>query len=135
MTRVLVADDHRFFRTCLVDLLNASADVEVVGECDDGDQVVPAVSLLRPDVVLLDVRMGVMSGIDAAAALQREGAAARVLILTNDSTGSSLVSAQTHGAVGYLVKGGRPHLTLDAIRRVADGGTAWPEDHRPSSLR
>jgi DNA-binding NarL/FixJ family response regulator len=134
MTRVLVADDHRFFRRCLVDLLNASADVEVVGECDDGDQVAPAVSLLRPDVVVLDVRMGTMSGIEAAAALQREGAAARVLILTNESTGSSLVSARTHGAAGYLVKGGRPHVTLDAIRQVADGGTAWPADRRPSPV-
>jgi DNA-binding NarL/FixJ family response regulator len=135
MTRVLVADDHRFFRSCLVDLLNASAGVEVVGECDDGDQVAAAVSLLRPDVVVLDVQMGTMSGIDAAAALQRTGAGARVLILTNDSMGSSRASAEAHGAVGYLVKGGRPHLTLDAIRQVAGGGTAWPEDRHGPSVR
>jgi DNA-binding NarL/FixJ family response regulator len=128
MTTVLVVDDHPFFRTCLVQLINASGDIEVVGECADGTEVAAAVPALRPEVVLMDVRMGGMSGLAAAATLQRQGNAASVIMLTSDIAGSSMAAARAHGAAGYLIKGTRPDLMLDAIRRVAAGGTAWPED-------
>ena len=128
MTPVLVVDDHPFFRTCLVHLINASGDIEVVGECADGTEVAAAVPALRPEVVLMDVRMGEMSGLEAAATLQRQGNAASVIMLSSDTASSSLAAARAHGAAGYLIKGIRPDLMLDAIRRVAAGGTAWPED-------
>src|SRR5215212_5387158 len=133
MTPVLVVDDHPFFRSCLVDLINGSGDLEVVGECGDGTEVAAAVPALRPRVVLMDVRMGKMSGLEAAATLQRQGDAAAVIMLTSDSAPSSQAAARAHGAAGYLVKGLQPDLTLEAIRRVAAGGTAWPQDLRPSA--
>ena len=128
MTRVLVVDDHDFFRGCLVDLVNATADLEAVGECTDGSQVTAAVRALQPHVVLMDVRMGVVSGIEAMAALQREQLETRVIILTSDTAPSTRTAAQANGAVGYLAKGAEADTVLDAVRRVAQGGTAWPED-------
>jgi DNA-binding NarL/FixJ family response regulator len=132
MTAVLVVDDHPFFRTCLVELINASGDLEVVGECTDGTEVAAAVPALRPEVVLMDVRMGEMSGLEAAATLQRQGHAASVIMLTSDTAVSSQAAARAHGAAGYLIKGHHPDRVLDAIRQVAAGGTAWPDDLDPT---
>lgn len=128
MTRVLVVDDHDFFRGALVDLVNASGDLVAVGECRDGAEVPDAVRELRPEVVLMDVRMGGVSGLEAAEALQREQAATRVIMLTSDSAASSRALAEANGAVGYLLKGSDAALVLHAVRHVALGGTAWPED-------
>jgi DNA-binding NarL/FixJ family response regulator len=131
MTRVLVVDDHLFFRSCLVDLINATGDLVVVGECADGTEVVAAVPALRPEAVLMDVQMGEVSGLKAAAALQWHGAYASVIMSTSDTTARSQAAARASGAVGYVVKGHHPDRMLDAIRRVAAGGTAWPEDLEP----
>lgn len=128
MTRVLVVDDHDFFRGCLVDLVNATGDLEAVGECSDGSEVTSAVRELRPHVVLMDVRMGTVSGIEAVGALQREQLAARVIMLTSDTAASTRAAAEANGAVGYLPKGADAEIVLEAVRHVAGGGTAWPED-------
>ncbi len=131
MTQVLVVDDHDFFRGCLVDLVNASVDLEVVGECADGSEVEAAVAEVRPDIVVMDVRMGTVSGIDAARRLKEIGGTLRVIMLTGDTAQSSRAAARADGAAGYLIKGGKPDLVIDAIREVARGGTAWPDDPRP----
>jgi len=128
VTRVLIVDDHDVFRGCLVDLVNASHDLEAVGECRDGAEVASAVLELRPHVVLMDVRMRSVSGLEAAATLQRMGAPTRVLMLSSDTARSSRATAEAHGAVGYIYKGAEGSQVLDAIRRVATGGTVWPED-------
>jgi DNA-binding NarL/FixJ family response regulator len=128
MTRVLIVDDHDFFRGCLVDLVDASPDLEAVGECSDGSQVGAAVRELRPQVVLMDIRMRVRSGIDAAADLRRTRCAARVIMLTANPAATSRAAAEASGAVGYLPKGLDARVVLDAVRHVASGGTAWPED-------
>jgi DNA-binding NarL/FixJ family response regulator len=133
MTRVLVVDDHPFFRFCLVGCINASGDLVVVGECTDGTEVAAAVPALEPEVVLMDVWMANMSGLEAAATLERQGHAVRVIMLTSDTARTSQAAARAYGAVGYLIKGHHPDLVLDAIRRVAAGGTAWPEDFEPAA--
>ena len=127
MIRVLIVDDHEFFRHCLVQVVSTSAGLEAVGECTDGSEVVAAVRRLEPEVVVMDVRMAGMSGLDAAAALQREGMAARVIMLTSDTADSSQAVARAHGVAGYLFKGGGPDAVVGAIHEVAAGGTAWPE--------
>jgi DNA-binding NarL/FixJ family response regulator len=126
--RVLIVDDHHFFRQCLVDLVNASEGLEAVGECADGSEVLGAVRDLGPDVVLMDLRMGATSGIAAAAALQRHGELARVLMLTSDTARASREAARAHGAVGYLMKGWSAEVVVRAIRHVAAGGTVWAEE-------
>lgn len=128
MTRVLVVDDHDFFRSCVVDLIDSTPDLVTVGECRDGTEVLGAVLALEPDVVLMDVRMRVRSGIDAARDLQRAGTGARVILLTADPCDRWRAAAETHGVVGYHAKAAERGGLLEAVRRVATGGTAWPED-------
>jgi DNA-binding NarL/FixJ family response regulator len=119
MTRVLVVDDHHFFRSCVVDLINASGDIVVAGECSDGREVLGAVQELQPDVVLMDVRMTHVSGLDAAAALQSERLEVGVILLTSDTAESSRAAARAAGVASYLLKGTDPALILDALREAA----------------
>jgi DNA-binding NarL/FixJ family response regulator len=130
MTRVLIVDDHPFLRLCLVDLIGASDDLEVVGECADGSEVLAAVGELRPDVVLMDVRMPQLSGLDTAAALQHQQPQVKVVILTSDVTRSSRATAHACGVADYLLKTADPHSVLDSIRRVtaSPGGAQLPSD-------
>jgi DNA-binding NarL/FixJ family response regulator len=130
--RVLIVDDHQFFRQCLVDIINGSEGLEAVGECTDGSEVAAAVRELGPDVVLMDLRMGSMSGIEATAALHRNQSAARVLMLTSDPTDTSRAAAHASGAAGYLLKGWGADVTLRAIHHIAAGGTVWPQQLDPS---
>lgn len=127
MTRVLVVDDHDFFRASIVDLVSAAPDLTAVGECRDGAEVLDAVRALQPDVVLMDVRMPTRTGLEAAADLRRAGHAARVILLSSDPASRHRRAAEREGVVGYLTKDTGPALVLDAVRRVASGGTAWPE--------
>jgi DNA-binding NarL/FixJ family response regulator len=130
--RVLVVDDHHFFRRCLVDIINANEDLEAVGECGDGGEVAAAVRDLNPQVVLMDLKMAVMSGIEASAALRRDRAAARVLMLTADPADSSRAAACASGAAGYLLKGWGGGVLVRAIRHIAGGGTIWWNDLDPT---
>jgi DNA-binding NarL/FixJ family response regulator len=132
MIRVLIVDDHQFFRQCLAVAINSSDGLEAVGECQDGAEVVTAVSELGPHVVLMDVRMGAVSGIDAVAALQREHAAVPVIMLTSESAATFQEAARASGASGYLQKGCAADVVGHAIHRVAAGRSAWPEDLEPT---
>ena len=125
MTRVLIVDDHPFLRQVLTDVVNASGDLEVVGECSDGADVPAAVAALRPDVVVMDVRMEQVSGIDATALLKQQGSDARVLMLSSETAPHLQAAAREAGAAGYLAKGTAPDQLLDAIREVARGASAW----------
>lgn len=128
MTRVLVVDDHDFFRACLVDLIGSTADLVTVGECRDGAEVLEAVRALRPDVVLLDVAMPVRTGLEAAADLQTAREEARVILLSAEPVERCRATAEARGVVGHVAKGAPGGQVIAAVRRVASGGTAWPGD-------
>jgi len=130
--RVLIVDDHALVRAGVSGVLTRAAGIEVVGECDDGSDVVSTAASVRPDVVLMDMRMPLRSGPDATRDLLAEQPSVRVLMLSASMTGRSLIEAQEVGAVGYLVKGGDPGLLVGAVQAVAAGGTAWP-DHGKSA--
>src|SRR3954447_13181196 len=132
MIRVLVVDDHDFFRQCLVDLVNADEDLEAVGESRGGTEVTAAVRAIDPQIVLMDLRMGVMSGLEASAELREAQPAARVIMLTSDTARRSRAAARANGASGYLLKGSDAGQVVAAIRCVAAGRTLWPEDLQPS---
>ncbi len=133
MTRVLVVDDHDFLRGCLVDLVAGTPDLVVVGECRDGSEVVAAVRRAQPDVVLMDIRMGSRSGLEALADLAREQLLTRVVMLTSAPVSTYRPLVESLGAVGYLQKDAGCDQVLEAVRRVASGGTAWPEDLVPQA--
>jgi DNA-binding NarL/FixJ family response regulator len=119
--RVLVVDDDALVRTLLTTILEQQG-LEVVGQVSDGDEVVPAVQAHRPDVVLMDLRMARMSGVEATAALQREPEPPAVVVLTSFDAQDVVLAALHAGARGYLAKDAAPVEIADAVRAVAGGG-------------
>jgi DNA-binding NarL/FixJ family response regulator len=129
MIRVLIVDDHEFVRTGLTALLATTDDLEVVGQCSAGEQVVETAGRVHPDLVLMDNQMGAMSGLAATRALLAAQPAVRVLILTGSATTIDYLEAAASGARGLLLKG-RPSDLLAAVRTIANGGTCWPTTTR-----
>jgi DNA-binding NarL/FixJ family response regulator len=122
--RVLLADDDPLVRTGLKLMLHGADRIEVVGEAADGAQVLTAVRQYAPDVVLMDIRMPVMDGLDATRALARGSAAPRVIVLTTFDDHALVLDAMRAGAAGYLVKHAAPEEIVEAVRRAADGEPA-----------
>jgi DNA-binding NarL/FixJ family response regulator len=118
---VALVDDQPLLRTGFRMILEAEADISVVGEAGDGDEGVAMVRTVRPDVVLMDIRMPGTNGIDATARIVREVPDSRVLILTTFDLDEYVFGALRAGASGFLLKDVRPAELLNAIRTVAAG--------------
>lgn len=123
MIRVLLADDQALLRGAFKVLLASEADMEVVGEAADGDQAIRQVRVLRPDVVLMDIRMPHVDGLEATRAIARDPdlASTRVLILTTFEVDEYVFEALRAGASGFLLKECEPSELLQAVRVVARG--------------
>ena len=121
MIRVLLVDDQSLVRMGFRMILEAETDITVVGEAGDGAAAVSMAAALRPDVVLMDVRMPGVDGIDATAAITTAGEAAKVLILTTYDLDHYVYAGLRAGASGFLLKDAPPADLLAAIRTVADG--------------
>lgn len=121
--RVLLADDQNLVRAAFAMLVESARDMEVVGEAGSGREAVAAVRGTRPDLVVMDIRMPDLDGIEATRliAADEELAGVRVLVLTTYDTDENIVEALRAGASGFLVKDTRPAELLDAIRTVAAG--------------
>jgi DNA-binding NarL/FixJ family response regulator len=118
--RLLIADDHPVFRFGLRALLESQPDMEVLGEAETGKQAVEMVISLKPDVVLMDINMPGLNGVDATQQIMKDASGVAVLIITmfDDDT---VFTAMQAGARGYLLKGAKGDETLRAIRAVANG--------------
>lgn len=125
---VLVADDQPLVRAGLAMLLSAQPDLEVVGEASDGRETIQLAQRLRPDVVLMDLRMPVLDGAEATRVPVREQADSdrlvKVLVLTTFNDDDAVYGALTAGASGFLLKHAAPADLVAAIRRVA-AGESW----------
>jgi DNA-binding NarL/FixJ family response regulator len=121
--RLLVVDDHPVVRAGMVAVLGEESDFEVVGEAANGAEALGLVPRLRPDVVLMDLRMPVMDGAEATARITAEVGAPHVLVLTTYDTDADIVRAVEAGARGYLLKDAPTDVLADAIRRAARGET------------
>jgi DNA-binding NarL/FixJ family response regulator len=123
--RVLIADDQGMVRTGFATFLHAQPDIEVVGEAADGQQAVDRTAELHPDVVLMDVRMPVMNGLDATRHIARgvdgPGEGPRVLVLTTFDLDEYVYEALKAGASGFLLKDASAKELADAVRVVAAG--------------
>jgi two-component system, NarL family, response regulator DesR len=119
--RVLLAEDQSMVLGALAALLELETDIEVVGRARDGAEALRLVRETRPDVVVTDVEMPGMTGLDLAAALRREEKPPRVVILTTFGRGGYLRRALDAGAAGYLLKDAPAERLADAIRRVHAG--------------
>lgn len=132
LVRLVVVDDHALFRRGLVGLLEEMPGFQVVGQAGDGQQAVPMIEQLRPDLVLLDLNMPVMDGIATLHALKERRDAPRVLMLTISQDDTDLLDAIRAGADGYLLKNTEPEELRRAILRVVDGlGAISPEVTAP----
>ena len=121
MIRVLLTDDHTVLRAGVAALLDREHDMIAVGEAATAEQGVTKARALQPDVILLDVVMPRTSGFDALPKLQKVAPAARVIMLSMQTSPSAIRQALTSGAAGYVSKHASDSDLLDAIRRVAAG--------------
>jgi DNA-binding NarL/FixJ family response regulator len=119
--RVLLADDHKLFRAGIRALLLTLRDVEVVAEAGDGREALRLIAMQRPDVVLIDIMMPNLNGLDATARIGRAFPRTRVVILSMNADEDSVLKALRAGAVGYLVKTADPAELELAIRAVVRG--------------
>jgi DNA-binding NarL/FixJ family response regulator len=119
--RVLIADDQQLVRAGFTMILDAEGDIEVVGEASDGKEAVSEVRRLRPDVVLMDIRMPEQDGIEATRQLTTGDDAPRILILTTFDLDEYVYDALRAGASGFLLKDTPPEQLVEAIRIVAGG--------------
>jgi DNA-binding NarL/FixJ family response regulator len=119
--RLLIVDDHPVVRDGLTGMFASAPDVEVVGQAGDGGEAVRLAQALRPDVILMDLRMPGMDGVAAITELARQGHAARVLVLTTYDTDSYVLPAIEAGATGYLLKDAPRDELLRAVRAAARG--------------
>jgi len=123
--RVLIADDHPVFRFGIRALLEATHDMTVVGEATSGDEVIALAGELHPDIVLMDVRMPGINGIDATHRILHTRPQVRVLVVTMFEDDSSVFAAMRAGARGYVLKEATNEEIVQAIRTVGNGGAIF----------
>ncbi len=121
MTSVLIADDQALVRVGLRKILESEPDTTVLGEAGDGEDAVTAARRLRPDVVLMDIRMPVLDGIEATRRIVAAQPATRVLILTTFGLDGYIYDALRAGASGFMLKDAPPEEIVAAVRIVASG--------------
>lgn len=128
MIRVLLVDDQHLIRAGLRMLCESAPDIEVVGEADNGRDAVSLAARLRPDVVVMDLRMPGVDGITATSRILADRPATRVLVLTTFGDDDHLYPALTAGACGFLLKDAPPTDLLDGIRRAAAGDSPFSQE-------
>ncbi len=126
--RILVVDDHFVVRMGLVSLINTEPDLKVIGEAEDGGQAVALFEKLKPDMVLMDLRMPGKSGHEATRAICRSSPGARVLMLSAFDGDADIYAALEAGAHGYVLKSATGEDLIPAIRAVASGKRWIPRD-------
>ena len=119
--RILLADDHALFREGLRSLLEDQDDVEIVGEAEDGLEAIRLVSQLNPGIVLMDINMPVVNGVEATRTILRENQQVDIIILTMYPQDEHVFEALKAGAKAYLLKDTRSRKLLDVIRSVSKG--------------
>lgn len=120
--RLLIVDDQRLMREGLRTLLELEPDIQVAGEAGDGQEALQLYASLQPDVILMDIRMPVMDGVEATRRLRLDHPQARVIILTTFDDDAYVFDGLRAGALGYLLKDVSGDELAEAIRQVAKGG-------------
>ena len=121
--KILMADDHPVVRAGIRGMLETQPDFEVIAEAENGQEAVDQVAKLKPDVVLMDLRMPEMDGVAAIGKIKENHPEIHIMVLTTYDTDADIVRAVEAGATGYLLKRSRPNDILAAIRDVVQGGS------------
>jgi two-component system, NarL family, response regulator len=123
---VLVVEDHPIMRLGIAAIINAQPDMKVCAQAESGTDAVRLFRQHRPDVMLMDLRLPGMSGLDALRAIRLEDPSARCLVLTTYEGDEDIHKALQAGAAGYLIKGMRYEVLVDALRKVQSGTSLLP---------
>jgi two-component system, NarL family, response regulator DegU len=123
--RVILADDHAVLRMGIRNLLTRSTDIEVIGEAGNGVEAVRLVEELKPDILLLDMEMPGIDGVEVARRLRDVGSPTRVVALSAYNDKHYILSMLELGAAGYLVKDEAPQNIIEAVHSVAQGERQW----------
>ncbi len=126
--RVLIVDDHELFRQGVAAILSRNADIDVVGEADNGKIAIHKYRELRPDVVLMDINMPGCDGLAATRELKAMDSNAKILILTVSDTEQTLFDAIKAGASGYVLKNASPGIVVESVRRISRGEPVIPSN-------
>ncbi len=124
MIRVLIVDDHGVFRNGLKAVINHQADMEVVGEAEDGEKAVALTRELQPDIILMDVKMPVMDGAEATRRILSEMPGMKILALSIYADEEFIAGMVRAGALGYILKGCDSEELSETIRRAAGSGNS-----------
>ena len=124
--RIILADDHSLIRQALRLSIEKQADLEVIGEASDGEEAVSMTQRLNPDVVVMDISMPIMNGIDASAQITKENPGVAILVLTIHSDSSTVVKVLNAGARGYMNKTVSAAQVIEAIRTIFNGEAVLP---------
>ncbi|QHC23944.1 response regulator [Streptomyces sp. GS7] len=133
--RVLLADDHPVVREGLSAMLESAPDITVAGQAASGEEAVTLAVRLRPDIVLLDLRMGGMDGVEATGHILRQAPGSKVVIVTTYESDTDILRAVEEGAAGYLLKGSTRAELVDAVRAAARGETVLTPSLAPKLFR
>ncbi len=123
--RVVIADDHAIMRVGIRNILSRSSEICVVGEASNGAEAIQLVSDLSPDVLILDMEMPVMDGVEVARRLQASNSPVRILVLSAYDDRQYILEMLNMGASGYLIKDEAPEVIVDAVQGVANGEKGW----------
>jgi DNA-binding NarL/FixJ family response regulator len=123
--RVILADDHPITRAGIRRFLEKASDIEIIGEADNGDDTLQMALEQKPDVLLLDMEMPGLSGVEVAKALKTAGSQIRILALSSYADRQYIFGVLSSGALGYLSKEEIPQTIVDAVRGVAKGEKGW----------
>lgn len=134
-TQVLIVDDHRMVREGLRALLASEDDIEIVGEASSGEEALERVRELMPDVVVMDLQMPGIGGLEAIRRVKDLSPATSIVVLTVDNAEMVLLEAIRAGAAGYVLKDASAELLLQSIRLIKEGGTLLPNELLVKALR
>lgn len=123
--RVVLADDNKAVREEIKRLLSRVNDIQVIGEAEDGSKAIELVSTLNPDVLLLDVEMPKMNGVEVAREMKRKKINTPILVLSTYDDPEYIQGMLANGAAGYLIKDEAPERIIEAVRGVAVGQVGW----------
>lgn len=122
---VVVADDHPLMRMGICNLLNRSGDIQVIGEAVNGQQAICQVNELKPDILIMDMEMPDMDGVEVARELRQCNSSVRILVLSAYNDRRYIEAVLEHGAAGYLTKDEAPESITSAVHDIAAGTLNW----------
>ena len=123
--RVVIADDHAIMRVGIRNILSRSNEICVIGEASNGAEAIHLIGELNPDVLILDMEMPVMDGVEVARRLQGDHSPVRILVLSAYDDRQYIIEMLNMGAYGYLIKDEAPEVIVEAVQAIANGEKGW----------